>query len=158
MRDLWIIDCEKSCDLKLRFENDVPKDLRANIKSFLWWIRRNYVFPYPLTIYILNSKRVITYQDEKEVSASIFFPYNPRHYPNIRISIGDYQTECGSQGEFQTNCSILASIAHEITHYFQWLKQNMDTENAIFDEKQARYKAVQIVNKFIDDKYRKPNI
>jgi len=41
------------------------------------------------------------------------------------------------------------SIAHEITHYYQWLKD--ETGQGELSEKQARYKSKQVVNKYLDD-------
>ena len=147
MKDLWQIESDENKSIYLHFTGEVNMDLRKEIQSFLRWIRKKYVFPKKLNVYITDEAYVLTFIDEELVTASIFFPDNEKENPLIRVSTGDYSSTLNERGRFIAVCSILASIAHEITHYYQWLRD----ANVPFDEKQARSKAIRVVYKYLDD-------
>lgn len=42
-------------------------------------------------------------------------------YPYIRIAAGDYKELCSKRGKDNALTAILLTIAHELTHYFQWI-------------------------------------
>lgn len=148
MNDLWQIKSTENRGIYLHFASGVNKDLRKEIQSFLRWIRKKYVFPKKLNVYITDEAYVLTFIEKEQVTASIFFPDSERENPLIRVSTGDYSSMLIEDGRFVAVCSILASIAHEITHYYQWLRD----VNCSFNEEQARRKAVRVVYRYLDDK------
>ena len=89
---------------------------------------------------------VLTFLTDEQVSASIFIPDNERFNVLIRVSTGDYLSTVQNDGYRVAVCSILESIAHELTHYYQWVKDH----DCRFNEAQARAKAVRIVSKYWD--------
>ena len=110
--------------------------------------QKKYIFPKKLNVYITDEAYVLTFIEKEQVTASIFFPDSERENPLIRVSTGDYSSMLIEDGRFVAVCSILASIAHEITHYYQWLRD----VNCSFNEEQARRKAVRVVYRYLDDK------
>ena len=75
-----------------------------------------------------------------------FLPYD-KSSPLARVSTGDYRKDIEEIDQFSADCNVLASIAHEVTHYFQWLRD----DTAEPDERQAQRKAVRIVYQYLDD-------
>ena len=148
MNDLWHIDAKENRGVCLRFAEGVDNELKKKIQAFCRWIRRNFVFPIKLNIFISDAPYIVNSQTGEKVSATIFLP-DDRSSPLARISTGNYLKDIEEIDLFSADCNVLASIAHEITHYFQWWKD--DSPNAKLDERQARRKAKQIVYKYLDD-------
>jgi len=80
------------------------------------------------------------------VSATIFLPDDKWAEPYVRISTGDYEDQARKQGQDDALASILMSISHELTHYFQWINAVQLTNKGI--ERQASSYA-----RFILDEY-----
>lgn len=55
------------------------------------------------------------------VSATCFLPWDRHVEPYIRVSAGDYEDLKETRGQDNALAMILNSIAHELTHYFQWV-------------------------------------
>ena len=50
---------------------------------------------------------------------SMYDDYNIE--PHIRVAAGDYMDLCHKWGKDSALTAILSTIAHELTHYFQWI-------------------------------------
>jgi len=148
MRDLWYVDSRINKGVYLRFSKGFDKDLKQIVQAFVRWIRKNYCFPIKLNIILMDSQYVVNSLTGEEVSASIFLPFDKSQSPRAQVSIGDYKS-LDVDNLFCAECAVLVSIAHEITHYYQWLKD--ETGQGELSEKQARYKSKQVVNKYLDD-------
>ena len=148
MRDLWRTDNVENKGIYLRFSKGVDKELREIIMLFVYWLRCNYNFPVKLMVYIKDTPYIVNHLTNEKASASIFLPDDRTQSPRARIAAGDYYGLVAKMGEFSASCSVLASIAHEITHYYQWLKD--ETGEGELCEKQARRKSKNIVNKYLD--------
>lgn len=146
MKDIWKTDAVENTSVRLHFSKGVHPQLRKEIMLFLRWIRRVYVFPRKVDIQISDEMFVLTFLTDEQVSASIFIPDNERFNVLIRVSTGDYLSTVQNDGYRVAVCSILGSIAHELTHYYQWVKD----PDCRFNEAQARAKAVRIVSKYWD--------
>ena len=146
MKDIWKTDAVENTSVRLHFSKGVHPQLRKEIMLFLRWIRREYVFPRKIDIQISDEMFVLTFLTDEQVSASIFIPDNERFNVLIRVSTGDYLSTVQNDGYRVAVCSILGSIAHELTHYYQWVKDH----DCRFNEAQARAKAVRIVSKSWD--------
>ena len=154
MRKLWECNdwseyvsdgCRKG--IRLRFEKGIdPEVKRASIK-FINWIRTQYEFPMRVPIYFKASK-TITSMDGEEVSATFFGPYDKTQEPYIRISVGDYEDLLKKMDQDNALAAILGSIAHELSHYFQWLKDFDFTEAKM--ERQALYYAKAIIDDYAE--------
>lgn len=84
--------------------------------------------------------------DGEYVSAIFFNPYDKFTEPYIRVSTGNYEELLAKLGQDNALANILSTIAHELTHYFQWINDIQLTE--IGCERQAR-----AYSEFILDEY-----
>ena len=145
MKDLWHVDADENRGVYLHFAKGVDSELKSKIMAFCRWMRKNYVFPVKLVIFISDDPYIVNSQTGEKVSATIFLP-DDKSSPFARISTGNYQKDIEEIDLFSADCNVLASIAHEVTHYFQWLQ----SENPELSEKQAQSKARRIVYKYVD--------
>ena len=72
----------------------------------------------------------------------IFAPYDHSLEPYVRIAVGDYIFLV----ENAERWTLLECLAHELTHYYQWLAEW--EMNNVLEEKQARYCARQVVRRY----------
>ena len=120
--------------LRLKFDKDVDPEVKRALKEFCKWLRREYYFPVRVPIYIKSSEKIKALDGEM-VSATFFHPFDLREEPYIRVSAGDYQSLLEKRGKDSALASIIGSIAHELTHYFQLINGIKLTE--IGEERQA---------------------
>lgn len=73
--------------------------------------------------------------DGDKVYGTFFEPDDFLVEPYIRIATGDYQEMQRKYGKDNALASILQTIAHELTHYFQWINQIENT--SVGAERQA---------------------
>ena len=106
--------------LHIRFDKKVDPEVRRACKEFCAWIRKNYCIPKRVVIYF-KDKEFIRSQDGEFVSATFLGPFDYSVEPYIRIATGDYQKLYAKFGKDNALSSILGSISHELTHYFQWI-------------------------------------
>lgn len=133
--------------LRLRFEKGVDAEVKRACMDFCKWLRTQYSFPMRVPIYFKASEYVLTKSKEK-VSATFFGPNNKKMEPYIRISTGDYYEMEKERGKDNALAAILGSIAHELTHYFQWIKDIKLTE--VGEERQAKSYANKIVDEYAE--------
>lgn len=134
--------------LRFRYDNNIDSLLEAFLKKFAIWVRYNYVFPVRVNVYIKNVS-YIKAKDGDYVSATFFGPYNKLEEPYIKISVGDYCDIIHSKGIYCALCGMVASVAHELTHYYQWLN-NMELSESQ-EERQAEYYSKKIVYQYLDE-------
>ena len=128
--------------LRLRFDQKVHPEIKRAIKSFCKWIRSEYSFPVRVPIYVKTAK-YIKAQDGEMVSATFLGPIDKSQEPYIRIASGDV-SELLNTLDIYTSvpqrdnalAGILGLIAHELTHYFQWINGIELTEKGC--ERQAK--------------------
>lgn len=54
-----------------------------------------------------------------------FGPYDIYVEPYIRVAVGDYKELLKTEQKDDVLAGYLCSIAHELTHYFQWINKNL---------------------------------
>ena len=101
-------------------------------------MRKEYEFPIRVPIYFKNTLFLHTLSGEV-ASASFFAPYDKSVEPYIRIAVGDYYDLLAKWGKDDALAAILSSMIHELSHYFQWLKDDYNIGNDQKLEKQAKY-------------------
>lgn len=132
--------------LRLRFDADVDPEVRRACIEFARWLRSQYEFPIRVPVYVKSSFRIRA-MDGDMVCGTFFRPYSMHVEPYARIATGDYSDLLAEMGKDAALASILNSMAHELTHYFQWLNQLKLTE--IGEERQAKIYAREIVGDYI---------
>lgn len=113
--------------LRFRFDNNVDQEVRRSCIEFGYWLRSEFCFPIRVTVYF-KSKPTIKAMDGEEVSATFFEPFSKSDEPYIRIATGDYYELLEKWGKDRALGAILGSLAHELTHYFQWLNDVNSTD------------------------------
>lgn len=108
---------------------------------FAKWLRKNYEFPMRVPVY-LRPEEQLTNMHGKKCSATFFAPWDSDVEPYIRIATGDYEDEKSKQGRDNALAGYLCSLAHEIIHYHQWLKNNNPHDKGVAT------KASKIVDKY----------
>lgn len=158
MWHIWTIDdWEKNIDLtreghrtglRLRFDKDIDSEVRRACKEFAVFLRREYFFPIRVVVYIKNVKKLIAMDGDKVYGTfwSMYDDYNIE--PHIRVAAGDYMDLCHKWGKDSALTAILSTIAHELTHYFQWI--NALKLTPIGQERQATNYARYILDEYAE--------
>lgn len=127
----------------LRFEKGIEEDLRTKYINFARYLRKNYVFPVHINVYILNCEKVRLISGAMAYGS---FKWFPKRNPRIKIPsaienhlLNDYTKE-------EIYEQILSSFVHEISHYYQWYL-DLDQDNAT-SERQANYFRYRIIDEF----------
>lgn len=142
MENIWITKQEKKKysdiyarhGMRLRFDFGVDKEVKRACLEFCAWLRQFYFFPNRVPIYIKNAIKIETI-DGDIADATFFYPFCRLNEPYIRVATGDYVEHINAIAADNLLASYLYLISHELTHYFQWIK------NLKLDEKSSEYKA-----------------
>ena len=86
--------------------------------------------------------------DGEQVVGTFFRPYNYNIESHIRIAAGDYIEMLEKWGKESALTAILITIAHELTHYFQWVNNLSLTK--IGEERQATRYARIIIDEYAE--------
>ena len=133
--------------LRLRFQNGIDAEVKRSCVEFCKWLRKQYCFPIRVPIYFKTSEFIISKSGEK-FSAIFFEPFDKHSEPFIRIATGDFNETKQKSCQDDALATILCSISHELTHYFQWINNIKLTE--IGEERQAKSYANLIVDKYAE--------
>ena len=120
--------------LRVDFEKNVHPEVKRAIKEFVAWLRSEYVFPKRIRMYVKAAERIKA-MDGDMVYGTLFQPFDRNEEPYAKIATGDYLDLVQEDGVDNALAKILGTIAHELTHFFQWLNDIKLTE--IGEERQA---------------------
>ena len=126
--------------LRIKGHRGHPEVKKALIR-FAKWLRKNYEFPIRVPVYLRPERQLINMSGEN-CSATFFAPWDMDVEPYIRIATGDYEDEKSQEGRDNALAGYLGSLAHEVIHYQQWLKDNN------LHEKRVVPKASKIVDEY----------
>ena len=133
--------------LRVHYEKSIDCEVKRAIKEFVLWMRSEYVFPKRVRVYIKADRRIIAKNGDK-VCGTFFRPADRDVEPYIRIATGDYSELVQQMGKDDALASILQTIIHELTHYFQWLN---DLElTFVGEERQATNYSRQVLNEYAE--------
>ena len=104
--------------------------VRSAVVRFAKWLRTRYDFPVRVPVYLSPRKRLVTMYGES-VTASLFAPWKPDVEPYIRIATGDYPADRAQLGRDNALAGYLASLAHELIHYHQWVGTGSISERGV---------------------------
>ena len=140
--------------LRLRFDERVDPEVREEIKRFAKWLRTQYYFPVRVPIYCYHALKIQA-RDGDLVDGTCLMPDDRREEPYIRIAVGDYcllsEKRGGKEDVLNSYC---ACIAHELTHYFQWINDLKLTDRGM--ERQATMYADYIMENYVE--YKKQSV
>ena len=139
--------CGHRSGLRMRFDQGVDPEVRRACMEFAKWLRQEYEFPMRVPVYVKAAVRIRA-MDGDLVCGTFFRPYSMSVEPYARIATGDYLDLCEERGQDNALAEILLCMAHELTHYFQWLNQLNLTP--VGEERQAKRYAHLIVDDYAD--------
>ena len=132
--------------ISFRYEKGIDQDLRNSFLRFSRWLRKKYVFPVHLTVYILNREKVRLWNGALVYGS---FRWYPHRSPRIRVP-SKAEAECSGECTLdEIHEMILSSLVHEITHYYQWVSA-LEQTNAD-SERQANYYRFRIIDQYYAD-------
>jgi hypothetical protein len=105
-------------------------EVRQALNRYARWLRKSYVFPIRVPVYLFPSRTIIT-QDGVHVTASFFAPFKNDVEPFIRIATGDYSETKRLLGRDDALAAYIMSLSHEIVHYCQWLEHGNVFEKGV---------------------------
>ncbi|MBQ9124802.1 MAG: hypothetical protein IJY14_03830 [Acholeplasmatales bacterium] len=130
----------KASGIRYRFytyEIELNKDTKCNIEQFISFLRKHYYFPIRLNILFCNTT-CFKHNIDKHIYYGSFYSMDDekkKTYP--RISIAAMVNKHNSIND------VLFTLAHEITHYYQWyfLEEDKRTRRSLEIEanKWAKY-------------------
>ncbi len=106
--------------LHMRMDRSIDPEVRMFFLDFAKWLRREFVFPIRVNVYVKADYRIKA-KDGDMVVGTMWRPEDANSYPYIRLAAGDYHELVDERGEEQAMWAILASFAHELTHYYQYI-------------------------------------
>lgn len=131
--------------IRFRYDNTVDAEVKRACMQFAFWLRSEYVFPLRVLIYVKGAETIRT-KDGENVVGCFFEPFSYSDEPYIRIATGDYKKLTSNFGKDNALATILASLAHELTHYYQWINNIQLTP--IGRERQATRYAAYIIDEY----------
>lgn len=131
--------------IHFRYDKTVDPEVKRACSQFARWLRLEYYFPLRVLVYVKGADTIRT-KDGEKVVGSFFEPFSYDDEPYIRIATGDYDGLVQKMGKDNALATILASLAHELTHYYQWINNIQLTD--IGRERQATQ-----YSNFIVDEY-----
>lgn len=132
--------------ISFHYEHGIEDELKKTYLSFVRWLRRNYVFPVHLNVYVLNREKVLL-RSGKEVYGR--FRWFPKRTPVIHIPSAIEEHLRSEYTDNEIYEQILSSLVHELSHYYQWCLK-LEQSDAV-SERQANYFRFRIVEKFALD-------
>lgn len=111
---------ERRTGIRFRYDKTVDNEVKRACSQFAKWMRREYYFPARVPVYVKDAK-TIRAKDGDKVKGIFFEPKLYSDEPYIKIAVGDYYDLVKKHGKDNALAMILSSLAHEITHYYQWI-------------------------------------
>ena len=112
--------------ISVHYEKGVNSEVKASIRRMVSWLRKEYLFPIKVNVYVKESTFVRA-TDGDMVYGFFYWPYtrNEKAYgkgkPYIKMGTGDYFELVEEIGRDNAIATILRSLLYTLTHYFQWL-------------------------------------
>lgn len=129
--------------ISLHYEKGIDENLKKQYMSFVKQLRKTYVFPVHLNVYIINAEKV-SLKNGNLVYGK--FCWYPKKSPNIKIPAAINESLLEEYTADEIYESILSSFVHELTHYYQWVK-GIEQANAV-SERQANFYRYRIIDEY----------
>lgn len=138
-KNLWESYAVKNCPmesagLRLHIERGIDPVLRRKFLFLAKQLRKCYVFPVPVSVYVVASGKVTLRSGE---SAYGSFRWFPRRTPMIRVAAAYEESALEEYGKAELDVMILSSLLHELTHYYQYCS-GLEQSTAV-SERQANH-------------------
>lgn len=105
-------------------------EVKDALIKFAKWLRNQYEFPIRVPVYLRPEQQITNMHGVKCV-AIFSAPWDQTVEPYIRITTGDYDDDKRKYGRDNALAGYLESLAHEVIHYQQWIKDNTIKERGV---------------------------
>lgn len=139
-------NADASQGLSLHFEKGIEPQFRTLCMQFAAWLRKHYSFPVHINIYIKDCEKIRLVGGQMAYGGFRYFENRP---PYIRIPARVEPEVREAYEDMDIHYAILGSLAHELTHYYQWVAGSAQTEAV--SERQANYFRFRIIEQFCKD-------
>lgn len=160
---MWIEKKDKNeyCDsikkgLRVVFRSNTDNSLRFEVLSFAKWLRKRYWFPIRVEVRFLNCDKIYL-NENKSVVALFNYQTNwdcvetaEKACPLIYIAAGNYVKQLKKHGRKETLYNYIFSMAHELTHYYQWYFYEFGKRSPRSLETEANSWAYSLASEFMD--------
>lgn len=136
----------KNEGISFHYQKGIEADLRKKYISFANWLRKNYIFPIHINVYVLNYERIRLLNGRMAYGS---FRWFEKRAPFIRIPSAIETNLLGEYTKEEIYDQILSSLVHELSHYYQWFL-GLEQSNAV-SERQANYFRYRIIEKYYSD-------
>ena len=133
--------------IRLFIDREVDAELREACKKFVRYLRKMYVFPIRVLVHLKKHTRILA-SDGDEVLGLFVDYYDYRVSPDAWIATGDYSDLKEKYGKDNAEWEIFWIIAHELSHYFQWINDVKLTPRG--KEWQASWYAGMVIDEYLD--------
>ena len=128
----------------LRFETGVEPAFRQLCLRFIRWVRKKYVFPGTIRIYVKDCEQVRLLSGRMAYGSFRWFDGDRPPYIRLPARINNSLREQYSDEDLYD--SVLSSLVHELTHYFQWAEKLVQSDAV--SERQANYYRYRLIETF----------
>ena len=133
----------ESAKISFHYEKGIDEMLKSKYMNFAKWLRKTYVFPIRLHVYILNAEKVALKTGQLTYGKICYYP---KRTPLIKVPSAIDTTLLKEYTIDEIHEQILSSLVHELTHYYQWIK-NLEQSNATA-ERQANFYRYRIIDEY----------
>ncbi len=106
--------------LRFRFDATTHPEVRRACLEYGKWLRKNYVFPVRVPVYVRDVARLKCLDGDWAYS-TFFCPDDYKQEPYIRVAAGDYRSLLQRWGKDEALAAYLLDITRSLTFYFQWI-------------------------------------
>lgn len=142
-----MIDLQSPGGLRMHFQPGVDAEVRVFLLDFARWLRREFLFPLRLNVYVKKARRIKA-MDADLVVGTTWRPASYDQAPYIRLATGDYEELVAERGKENAKWALLHTFAHELTHYYQHINDLRLTPRG--EERQATIYAGYILSDYAE--------
>ena len=135
--------------ISFHYEKGIDNELKSKYINFAKWLRKTYIFPVHLNVYVINTEKVPLKNGNLVYGK---FCWYPKKTPIIKIPSAINESLLEEYTIDEIHKSILSSLVHELTHYYQWVK-GTEQSNAT-SERQANFYRFKIIDEYYEQKIR----
>ena len=132
--------------VSLHFDKGIDECLRREYMAFARWLRKTYVFPVHIHVYLVNAEKIRLVSGRMAYGGFRYFDERP---PRIRVASAIERHLLGEYTEEELREQILSSFVHELSHYYQWVL-GLEQSDAV-SERQANYYRYRILERYDND-------
>lgn len=135
--------------IRMNYDRGIDEDLKLAIQRLVSWLRREFVFPIRLHVYVKNDL-LVEAMDGDMVYSVFLWSDSKLEEPYIKIAVADYPELLEDIGRDRAMGTIMMDLLKQFTHYFQWLN---DADLKLNDEglrRQGYLLARRVLNKYAD--------